>query len=99
MSAKTNRAASTTVSPIVAAMLAGSNRRPLTDRIVDATADTLNTGTEVVGRLWEAVDTDRFSDGQKVQKLRNLAARQQRWADLQRELGLSDEDVAAIIAN
>lgn len=87
------------ISPIVAAMLAGSNRKPLADRLTDATANALNTGTEVAGRLWEAIDTDRFEDGVKHQKLRNLAARQARWAQLQQELNLSDSDVAAIIAS
>lgn len=94
-----NSSQQTTLSPIVAAMLAGSNKRSLVDRVTDVVADTVNESTDVAGRLVAAFDGDRFSDGMNVQRLRNLRRREERWLAVQREMGLSDADVAAIIAS
>lgn len=89
----------TGVNPIVAAMLQGSNRASFGERVLSATVDVVTATTLVTGRLFEAVNTDRFSDGSKSQRFLNLQSRSDYWKQFGAEHGLSDEDVAAIIAS
>ena len=85
--------------PIVQAMLANTNRASIGERIMSGTAEVLAESTLVVGRLYEAVDTDRFGDGTKTQRFLNLKSRSDYWKRFGAEHGLSENDVAAIIAS
>ncbi|NJO08148.1 MAG: hypothetical protein HC876_23045 [Chloroflexaceae bacterium] len=78
-------------------MLANTNRGSIGERIMSGTAEVLAESTLVAGRLYAAVDTDRFSDGTKTQRFLNLKNRSEYWKQFGAEHGLSEADVAAII--
>ena len=93
-------AAKTPSDPIVQAMLAGKVKRAgIGERVLSATANVVANATLVTGRLIESVDAERYTDGTKTQKYLNLKHRSEYWKQFGNEHGLSDDDVAAIIAS
>ena len=88
------------LSPIVAAMLESQkNRKPFGERILNASAAATATATLVSGRLFESQDAERFQDGRKAQRVLNMQSRSDYWRKFGSQHGLTDEDVAAIIAS
>jgi hypothetical protein len=93
-------AANVTLSPIVAAMLTSNkSKAPLSERLLQRASNAVADTTLVVGRLIESVDTDRYNDGVKTQRFLNIKSRSDYWRAFADQHGLSEEDVAAIIAN
>lgn len=89
-------------SPLVQAMLAGTpktTRSGLGDRIVDTAVDGLTAVTHAVGQLSVAADTVHFSDGAKKQKLRSISQRTKYWEDIGAQYGLTNAELAAVIAS
>lgn len=93
-----NQVQTAKLSPLVMALLANpKSSKSFGDRVVDATVDGATKATIAVGQLTQAFDTANFSDGVKIQKLRSVTQRSERWAKIQTQYDLTDADVAALI--
>ncbi len=88
-----------TLSPIVAALVAKSDKTSFGEKILNVVVGAANTTTFVSGRIVSSLDPELFADGRKTEKFNGLSRRAEYWKQFGSRNGLSEADVAAIIAS
>ena len=87
------------LSPIVAALVAKTDKTTLGEKVLNVIVGGANTATFVSGRIVGSIDPELFADGRKTEKFNGLSRRAEYWKQFGARNGLSEADVAAIIAS